>query len=159
MRKQGHIGGALILYFLIIIPLSVIVNLNKGAIYLSMFLLVFFASLPDIDIYLSNLLSKDLHRTYYTHSLLSVAIITILAFIVSLIILYPFVLYVTFVVFISLFSHVLLDSFTVMGVPIYGPWDYRMLGWKTLKSNDNNINYYLAVAGIGLAVIYFAFMK
>jgi inner membrane protein len=150
MLKQGHVGGALIFFFIIIIPASFILNISKGSVFLGMALAMIVAPLLDYDI----LISDEFHRSFYTHSLLTVVVLTFACLIITLFIC-PYTWIFTLAVFSASLSHVLLDSLTIMGVPLYGPWNKNMVGLKIFKSNDGMINYILIVIGVIFAAIYF----
>jgi membrane-bound metal-dependent hydrolase YbcI (DUF457 family) len=150
MLKQGHIGGALILFFIIIIPASFILNISKGSVLLGMIIAAIVAPLLDYDM----LIPEDFHRSFYTHSLLTVAVLTIACLILTSFI-YPYTWIFTLAVFSATLSHVLLDSLTIMGVPLYGPWNMDMVGLKLFKSSDGMVNYILIIIGVVLAGIYF----
>src|SRR5208337_4515754 len=100
------------------------------------------------------LISEDFHRSFYTHSLLTVAVLTIACLILTSFI-YPYTWIFTLAIFSATLSHVLLDSLTIMGVPLYGPWNKDMVGLKRFKSSDGMVNYILIVIGVILAGIYF----
>jgi membrane-bound metal-dependent hydrolase YbcI (DUF457 family) len=154
MLKQGHVGGAFILFFIIIIPVSLLLNISKGSVFFGAALAMVVAPLLDLD----KLISEDFHRSFYTHSLLTVAILTVACLILTSFI-YPFTWIFTFAVFCATLSHVLLDSLTIMGVPLLGPWNKEMISLKMFKSNDGTVNYILIVIGVLLAAIYFLLLK
>lgn len=81
----------------------------------------------------------DFHRSFYTHSLLTVAVVTILFLILTSFI-YPYTWIFTLAAFSATLSHGLLDSLTVMGVPLYEPWNKDMVGLRRVKSGNEPIN-------------------
>jgi inner membrane protein len=97
------------------------------------------------------------HRCWITHSLTTVAVVTAGAFVVFNYVLHegPLAYYAALAAFCAIFSHVLLDSFTKMGVPLLGPFDSTMRGLRLLKGSNPLWNYGLMAAGGLMMLAYY----
>jgi inner membrane protein len=63
--------------------------------------------------------------------------------------------YAALAAFCAILSHVLLDSFTKMGVPLLGPFDNKMRGLRWFKGSSPLLNYALLAAGGLMALAYY----
>ncbi len=106
---------------------------------------------PDMD---KKYFRGVFHRCWITHSLATVAAATVGAFALFGFVLKegPLSYYAALAVFCAIFSHVLLDSTTKMGVPLFGPFSNKMRGLRWFKGSSPILNYALLAAG-GLAML------
>ena len=97
------------------------------------------------------------HRSWITHSLFTVLVATVGAYFLfdSVLKAGPISLYAAIAVFSATMSHVLLDSLTKMGVPLYGPLDDTMRGLRWFKSSNVILNYAFLAAGVLMALFYY----
>lgn len=122
---------------------------------------VFASLLPDIDKpestigkrvpILPSLINKVFGHRMITHSLMIIAVIAALFtyFKPDIATLYPFIMYGFLI---GYFSHILLDMFTVSGVPLFYPSKkrFRIMKIRTGKGGEKIFRYVL----IGLMIIY-----
>lgn len=94
------------------------------------------------------------HRCWITHSLTTVVVVMAGAFAFFHYYLHsgPLAYYAALAAFCAILSHVLLDSFTKMGVPLLGPFDNTMRGLRWFKGSNLILNYGLMAAG-GLVML------
>ena len=97
------------------------------------------------------------HRTWITHSLSTVLVATVGAYLLCSAVFRagPLSLYAAIAVFSATMSHVLLDSLTKMGVPLYGPLDDTMRGLRWFKGSSLILNYAFLAAGLLMALVYY----
>jgi inner membrane protein len=97
------------------------------------------------------------HRTWITHSLFTVLVATVGSYLLFDAVLKsgPLSLYVAIAVFSATMSHVLLDSLTKKGVPLYGPLDDTMRGLRWFRSSNVILNYAFLAAGVLMALFYY----
>jgi inner membrane protein len=109
---------------------------------------------PDMD---RKFFRGIFHRCWLTHSLTTVVVATAVAFVIFKYALQVGLLayYVALAVFCAIFSHVLLDSFTRMGVPLLGPFDSRMRGLRWFRGSNPLLNYGLLAAGLLVMLAYY----
>jgi inner membrane protein len=156
MNRPGHFGGAMLLFF------GIMYFLPKGDTIQTLALSVTAAGIaaamsmkPDMD---KKCFWGIFHRCWITHSLTTVVVVTVGAFVVFDYFLYEGTMlayYATLAVFCAIFSHVLLDSLTKMGVPLYGPFDNTMRGLRWLKGSNPIWNYGLMAAGGLMMLAYY----
>ena len=155
MERPGHVGGALLLYFGILYVIGWRGDaLETAALALIAALIAAAMSVkPDVD----QAFFGIFHRTWVTHSLVTVLAATGIAYFVFTCLLYAgrFSLYITIAVFSATLSHVLLDSLTRGGVPVFGPLDDKKRGLRWFKSNDMWLNWAFLTLGVAMAALYF----
>lgn len=96
------------------------------------------------------------HRTWITHSLFTVLVATVGAYLLlGALQAGPLSLYVAIAVFSATMSHVLLDSLTKKGVPLYGPLDNTMRGLRWFRSSNVVLNYVILAVGVLAALLYY----
>lgn len=155
MDRQGHFGGAMLLYF------GVLYFLPRGDAIQALALSVAAGGIaaaisvkPDID---KKYFWGVFHRCWITHSLTAVAVATMGTFVLFADVLRagPLSYYAALAAFCGVFSHVALDSLTRMGVPLFGPIDNTMRGLRWLKGSNPVWNYALLAAGGLMALVYY----
>lgn len=159
MERPGHFGGSLLLFFAILYFLPHADTLQTLG--LSFIAATFAAAIslrPDDD---KKVLWGIFHRSWITHSLTTVAVVTAGAYLLfdSVLKAGPLSLYVTLAAFSAILSHVLLDSLTKTGVPLFGPLDNTMMGLRWFKSSNLLLNYFFLAAGVLMTLIYYGFIK
>ena len=156
MDRIGHFGGSILFYFGLLCIVGwrgdtfqmLMLSLFAGAIAISM------SVKPDMDLKLGGIFH---HRTWLTHSLATVFVVTGVTYVLFNDVFRAGILssYVTVAVFSATLSHILLDSLTKKGVPLLGPFDNRMLGLRRFKSDNLMLNWAFLVAGLVIAIYYF----
>ncbi len=155
MDRPGHFGGAMLLFF------GVMYLLPRGDTLQTLALSVTAAGIaaamsmkPDMD---KKYFWGAFHRCWLTHSLTTVAVVTAGAFVLFNVVLKegPLSYYLTLAAFCAILSHVLLDSFTKMGVPLLGPLDSTMRGLRWFKGSNPLLNYGLMAAGGLMMLAYY----
>ncbi|CAJ36144.1 metal-dependent hydrolase [Methanocella arvoryzae] len=159
MDRTGHFGGSLLLFYGILSVVggggdtaqTLALSLVAGAIAAAM------SVSPDVDTGLGGIF----HRTWITHSLTTVFIATGATYILFDDIFHagPLSGYVTLAVLSATLSHVLLDSLTRKGVPLFGPFDEKMRGLKWFKSNSLVLNIIFLGAGLAAAAYYYGLIR
>ncbi|WP_424358201.1 metal-dependent hydrolase [Methanocella sp. MCL-LM] len=159
MDRTGHFGGSLLFFFGILSVIggggdtvqTLALSLVAGAIAAMM------SVSPDVDTGLGGIF----HRTWITHSLTTVFIATGATYILFDDIFHagPLSGYITLAVLSATLSHVLLDSLTKKGVPLFGPFDEKMRGLKWFKSNSLILNIIFLGAGLGAAAYYYGLIR
>ncbi|MDI6896802.1 metal-dependent hydrolase [Methanocella conradii] len=154
MDRPGHFGGAMLLFF------GIMYFLPRGDTLQTLSLSVTAAGIaaamsmkPDMD---KKFFFGVFHRCWVTHSLLTVIMATAGTFVLFSYMLNMGLLsyYAALAVFCAIGSHVLLDSFTRMGVPLYGPFDNKMRGPRWFRGSNPLVNYTLLAAG-GLMMLFY----
>ena len=109
---------------------------------------------PDND---KKILWGIFHRSWLTHSLSTVIVLTAGAYVLFYSVLKagPLSLYIALAVFSAIMSHVLLDSLTKSGVPLFGPLDNTMRGPRWFRSSNILLNYFFLVAGVLMMLFYY----
>jgi inner membrane protein len=156
MDRPGHFGGAMLLFF------GIMYFLPKGDTLQTLALSVTAAGIaaamsmkPDMD---KKFFWGIFHRCWITHSLTTVAVVTVGAFtLFSYVVLQegPISYYAALAAFCAIFSHVVLDSFTKMGVPLLGPFDNKMRGLRWFRGSNPLLNYGLMAAGGLMMLAYY----
>lgn len=156
MDRVGHFGGSMLLFFGILYVIapgtdsvkSLALSAIAGLIAASM------SVKPDAE---KKFLWGIFHRTWITHSLTAVFFATFLTYVLLEYALEAGSLsvYGALAVFSATLSHVLLDSFTYKGVPLFGPFDNAMRGPKMMKGNNFFANYGLLIGGCTMALVYY----
>ncbi len=155
MDRPGHFGGAMLLFF------GAMYLLPRGDTLQTLALSVTAAGIaaamsvePDMD---KKIFWGAFHRCWLTHSLTTVAVATAGAYVLFSMVLREGLLsyYVALAVFCAIFSHVLLDSLTKMGVPLLGPFDNKMRGLRWFKGSNPILNYALMAAGGLMMLVYY----
>jgi inner membrane protein len=154
MDRPGHFGGAMLLFFGIMyflphgdslqtLSLSVIAGGMAAAMSMK----------PDMD---KKFFFGIFHRCWLTHSLLTVIMATAGTFLLfSYLNMGLLSYYAALAAFCAIGSHVLLDSFTKMGVPLFGPLDNRMRGLRCFRGSNPLLNYGLLAAGSLMMLFYY----
>jgi inner membrane protein len=108
-----------------------------------------------------NFLWGIFHRTWITHSLTTVVIVTGVTYLVldHLIPGGQIATCITLAVGSATLSHVLLDSMTKGGVPLLGPFDDKKRGLRWFKGSNIFLNWAFLAAGIGMAAFYFGLFQ
>ncbi len=141
MDKTGHFGGSLLLYFGILYAIGwrgdTIETLGLALI--AAIVAACMSVKPDAD----NFAWGIFHRTWITHSLTTVLLVTGVTYIVFADLLHagPMTMYMTIAMLSATLSHVLLDSLTKGGVPILGPFDDKKWGLRWFKGNNILLNW------------------
>ena len=155
LNRPGHFGGAMLLFFGIMYFLprgdtlqTLALSVTAGGIAAAM------CMDPDLD---KKFLWGIFHRCWITHSLTTVAVVTAGTFVLFNYGLHEGLLsyYAALAAFCAIFSHVMLDSLTKMGVPLYGPFDNKMRGLRWLKGSNPIWNYSLLAAGGLMMLAYY----
>ncbi len=155
MDRPGHFGGAMLLFF------GIMYLLPRGDTLQTLALSTTAAGIaaamsmkPDVD---KKYFWGIFHRCWLTHSLTTVAVVTAGAFILFKMVLKegPLSYYAALAAFCAIASHVLLDSMTKMGVPLFGPFSNKMRGLRWFKGSNPILNYGLMAAGGLMALIYY----
>src|SRR5271157_2059987 len=109
---------------------------------------------PDMD---KKFLWGIFHRCWVTHSLTTVIVATAGTFLLFNSYLNAGTLsyYAALAAFCAIGSHVFLDSMTKMGVPLYGPIDNTMRGFRWFRGSNPILNYGLLAAGALMASAYY----
>ncbi len=109
---------------------------------------------PDSD---KKILWGIFHRSWLTHSLSTVIVLTAGAYVLFYSVLKagPLSLYIALAVFSAIMSHVLLDSLTKSGVPLFGPLDNTMRGLRWFRSSGILLNYFFLAAGVLMMLFYY----
>lgn len=156
MNRPGHFGGAMLLFF------GIMYLLPRGDTLQTLALSVTAAGIaagmsmkPDMD---KKYFWGIFHRCWITHSLTTVAVVTAGTFALFNYILHegPLSYYAALAAFCAIGSHVLLDSMTKMGVPMFGPFDNKMRGLRWLKGSSPVWNYLLLAAGGLMMLAYYS---
>lgn len=155
LEKAGHFGGSLLLFYAILYawapPMDTLESLALSLVAATVAAAMSLKQDED-----KKILWGIFHRTWITHSLFTVLVATMGAYM-----LFGFLnagelsLYVAIAVFSATMSHVLLDSLTKKGVPLYGPLDDTMRGLRWFKSSNVILNYALLAAGALGAAFYY----
>jgi inner membrane protein len=159
LDKSGHVGGSLLLYFGILYATGMrgdtIETLGLAALAATVAALM--AVKQDKD----NFLWGIFHRTWITHSLTTVVIVTGITYLAidRLLPGSPIATYLALAVGSATLSHVLLDSMTKGGVPLLGPFDDKKRGLRWFKGNNVFVNWAFLAAGIGMAAYYFGLFQ
>ena len=156
MERAGHFGGSLLLFYAILYAWAPNID-TVQSLALSVVAATIAAAMSlkqDND---KKLLWGVFHRTWITHSLFTVLVATVGAYFLlgSILNAGPLSLYAAIAVFSATMSHVLLDSLTKMGVPLYGPLDDTMRGLRWFKSSNVILNYAFLAAGVLMALFYY----
>lgn len=108
-----------------------------------------------------NVLWGIFHRTWVTHSLTTVFLATGLTYILLEEVAHagPLSTYVALAVLAATLSHVLLDSLTRGGVPMFGPFDDTRRGLRWFKGDNILLNWAFFAAGIAMAAYYFGLIR
>ncbi len=155
LERIGHIGGALLLYFGILLVAGwhgdTIEAVGLAAI------AAFVAAAMSVEQDVDNFAWGIFHRTWITHSLTTVVVATGAAYLIVADLLHegPVARYLAIAVFSATLSHVLLDSLTKGGVPLLGPFDDRKMGLRWFKGNNVILNWAFLAAGLAAAAAYF----
>lgn len=159
LDKSGHVGGSLLLYFGILYVLGwrgdTIETLGLAIVAAAV--AAFMAVKQDKD----NFLWGIFHRTWITHSLTTVVIATGITYVAfdHLMPEGPTSTYLALAVGSATLSHVLLDSMTKGGVPLFGPFDDTKRGLRWFKGNNIVVNWTFLAAGIAMAAHYFGLIR
>jgi inner membrane protein len=155
LNRPGHFGGAMLLFF------GAMYFMPRGDTLQALALSVTAASIasamsmkPDMD---KKFFWGAFHRCWITHSLTTVVVVTAGTFVLFNYVLYegPLSYYAALAAFCAIGSHVLLDSMTKMGVPLYGPFDNKMRGLRWFKGSSPVLNYALMAAGGLMMLAYY----
>lgn len=156
MNRPGHFGGAMLLFFGIMYLLprgtdtlqTLALSVTAAGIAVAM------SMKPDED---KKIFWGIFHRCWITHSLTTVLAATAGTFIVFNNVLHegPLSYYAALAAFSAIASHVLLDSMTKMGVPLFGPVDNTMRGLRWFRGSNPLLNYVLLVAGSAMMLLYY----
>jgi inner membrane protein len=148
MNRPGHFGGAMLLFFgtMYLLPRetdtlqTLALSVTAAGIAAAM------SMKPDED---KKILWGMFHRSWITHSLTTVLVVTVGTFVVFNNVLRagPLSFYAALAAFSAIASHVLLDSATKRGVPLFGPLDNTMRGLRWFRGSNPLLNYMLLVAG------------
>jgi inner membrane protein len=160
MDRAGHFGGSLLLFFGILYIISPSIG-SMESLLISVAAAGMAAAMSVKQDEDRKVLWGIFHRTWITHSLSTVIMATIAAYTLfySLLKLGSISYYFTIAVFSATLSHVLLDSMTKMGVPLFGPFDNTMRGPKWFRGSSLFINYTFLAAGILMAMFYYGLIK
>ncbi len=155
MDRTGHVGGSLLLYFGILYVAGWRENTIEalGLAILAAAIAAFMSVKQDKD----NFLWGIFHRTWVTHSLTTVIVLTGATY-VAVDHFLPdgqIALYIALAVFSATLSHVLLDSMTKGGVPLLGPFDDKKRGLRWFKGSNILVNWALLAGGLVMAAYYF----
>lgn len=160
MDRIGHFGGALLLFFAILSLTSAQVDSLEtlGLSIVAAAIAMAMSTRQDSDM---KVIRGKFHRTWVTHSLLTVIIASAITYMIfdTILMIRPLSYYVTLSVFSATLSHVVLDSATKKGVPMFGPIDNTMRGIRWFRGSDPVLNYLLLVSGILMAFIYYGFIR
>ena len=156
MDRAGHFGGSLLLFYAILYAWAPNID-TVQSLALSLVAAVIAAAMSlkqDED---KDFLWGVFHRSWITHSLFTVLVATVGVYLLCETILKagPLALYAAIAVFSATMSHVLLDSLTKKGVPLYGPVDDTMRGLRWFKSSNLILNYTFLAAGVLMALLYY----
>jgi inner membrane protein len=159
MDRPGHFGGAMLLFFGIMYLLprgdtlqTLALSVTAGGIAAAM------SMKPDMD---KKFFWGVFHRCWISHSLTTVAVVTAGTFVLF----YSFLsegalsYYAAMAAFCAIFSHVMLDSMTKMGVPLFGPFDNKMKGLRWFKGSNPLLNYALMAAGGAMMLAYYGVLR
>ncbi len=155
MDRPGHFGGAMLLFFGIMYLLPRGDTLQTFALSVTAAGIAAAMSMkPDMD---KKFFWGIFHRCWITHSLTTVAVVTAGAFVLFSMVLResPLSYYAALAACCAILSHVLLDSFTKMGVPLLGPFDNKMRGLRWFKGSNPLLNYALLAAGGAMMLLYY----
>ncbi len=159
LDKTGHFGGSLLLYFGILYVTGwrgdTIETLGLALI--AAIVAACMSVKPDAD----NFAWGIFHRTWVTHSLTTVLLVTGVTYIVFADLLHagPMTMYMTIAMLSATLSHVLLDSMTKGGVPLLGPFDDKKWGLRWFKGSNIFLNWAFLTAGLAMAAIYFGLIQ
>ncbi len=155
MNRPGHFGGAMLLFFGIMLLLPRGDTLQTLALSVTASGIAAAMSMkPDMD---KKYFWGAFHRCWLTHSLTTVAVATAgtFAFFNYYLAAGPLSYYAALAAFCAIGSHVLLDSTTKMGVPLLGPFNNKMRGLRWFKGSDPILNYALMAAGGAMMLLYY----
>jgi inner membrane protein len=159
MDRPGHFGGAMLLFFGIMFLLprgdtlqTLGLSVAAGGIAAAM------SMKPDMD---KKFFWGIFHRCWISHSLTTVAVVTAGTFAFFGLYLQDgvFSYYAALAAFCAIGSHVLLDSMTKMGVPLFGPFDNTMRGLRWFKGSNPLLNYALMAAGGAMMLAYYGVLR
>jgi inner membrane protein len=159
LDKSGHVGGSLLLYFGILYVLGWRGDTVEtlGLAIMAAAVAAFMAVKQDED----NFLWGIFHRTWITHSLTTVVIVTGITYVAVDHFLPDGLIstYLALAVGSATLSHVLLDSMTKGGVPLLGPFDDTKRGLRCFKGNNIIVNWMFFAAGVAMAAYYFGLFR
>lgn len=155
MDKSGHIGGSLLLYFGILYVAGWHEDTVQALILAALAAAI--AALMSVKQDKDKFLWGIFHRTWVTHSLTTVIIATGAIYVAldHLMPDSPINIYLTLAILSATLSHVLLDSMTKGGVPLFGPFDMKKRGLRWFKGDNILVNWALFGAGLAVAALYF----
>jgi inner membrane protein len=159
LDRTGHVGGSLLFYFGALYLLDWRWD-TAGTLALAL-LAAAVAALMSVKQDKDNFLWGIFHRTWITHSLTTVVIVTGITYLVldHLMPQSQIVTCLTLAVGSATLSHVLLDSMTKGGVPLLGPFDDQKRGLRWFKGSNIFVNWAFLAAGFAMAAYYFGLFQ
>jgi inner membrane protein len=159
LDRIGHVGGSLLLYFGLLYVLDWRWD-TIGTLGLAVLAAVVAACMSvkqDKD----NFLWGIFHRTWVTHSLTTVVVVTGATYIIFDHFLPDgqIPLFLALATFSATLSHVLLDSLTKGGVPLLGPFDDKKRGLRWFKGDGILVNWAFLAGGIAMTAYYFGLLR
>jgi inner membrane protein len=159
LDRTGHVGGSLLLYFGILYVLG-----WKGDTIEMLALAIAAAAIAAL---MSAKQDKDnflwgiFHRTWVTHSLTTVVVVTGVTYVIfdHLLPDGQIPLFLALATFSATLSHVLLDSLTRGGVPLLGPFDDKKRGLRWFKGDNIIVNWAFLAAGIAMTAYYIGLLR